>query len=94
MARLLASLAFAATIAATGAFAQTPAPVHKATVGDVKISGVVATNANTGATPSGFQDTTNLLDKFTVVQPAIPVLTPPGASPQSGATKDCVGPSC
>ncbi len=94
MVRLLAPLALAATIAATGAFAQTPAPVHKATIGDVKVSGVVATNANTGATAGGLDSVTNLLDKFSVVQPAIPVLAPPTASPQPGASKDCVGPGC
>ena len=94
MIRILAPLAVAAIIAATGAFAQTPAPVHKATVGDVKVSGVAATNANTGAAPSGLDSVTNLLNNFSDVQPAIPVLNPPASPPQPGASKDCAGPSC
>jgi hypothetical protein len=94
MVRFLAPLAVAATIAATGALAQTPTPIHKATIGDVKVSGVVATNANTGTASSGLDSVTNLLDKFSVVQPATPVLTAPGNSQQPGASKDCVGPSC
>jgi len=94
MAWFLAPLAFAATIAATGALAQTPAPAYKATVGDVKVSGAIATNANTGAAAGSLDSATNLLDKFSDVRPAIPALTPPGNSPQPGASKDCVAPSC
>jgi hypothetical protein len=93
MARLLATLAFVATIAATGALAQNSTPVHYATINNVKVSGVVATNTNTGAEATSL-DSVNLLDKFCSVQPAIPVLTAPGNTPSSGASKDCVGHSC
>jgi len=91
MVRLLAALGIAATILATSAFAQTPAPVHKGTVGDVRVSGVAATNANTGAP---VDSTTNLLGNFTDVQPATPVLPAPGNAAPPGASKDCAGPSC
>ena len=92
MRRFLAPLAVTATILASNAFAQTPAPVHKATVNDVRISGVAATNANTGA-PT-FDSVTNMLDNFSDVQPAIPVLPAPGSAAPPGANKDCAGPSC
>lgn len=92
MVRLLAPLGIAAMILATSAFAQTPAPVQKATVGDVKVSGVAATNANTGAAAL---DSVNMLNNFSDVQPATPVLPAPGsAGQQPGANKDCAGPSC
>jgi hypothetical protein len=112
MARLLAALTVAATIAASAAVAQIPTPVQKttgndivqkaatndvvqkATVNDVKVSGVIATNANTGTATADLASATNLLDKFTDVQPAIPVLNPPARSPHSGMSKDCVGHNC
>ena len=94
MKRILLAFAFVASVAITGASAQTPAPIHKATVGDVKVSGVVATNTNPGAAPSGVDGVTNVLNKFSDVQPAMPVLTPPANPKQPGASKDCVGSGC
>ena len=94
MRRILLAFAVATSVAATGASAQTPAPIHKATIGDVKVSGVAATNENPGAAPSGADGVTNVLNKFSDVQPAIPVLTPPAGPKQPGATKDCVGSGC
>lgn len=94
MTRFLAPLAFAATIAATAALAQTPATIHSATINNVKVSGAVATSVSNGAGARGLDSVTNLLDNFSDAQPAIPVLTPPASSAQPGATKDCVGPSC
>ncbi len=91
MVRLLAPLVIAATILATSAFAQTPPSVHKATVGDVRVSGVAATVANTGAS---VDSVTNMLNNFSDVQPATPVLPAPGRATQPGANKDCAGPSC
>jgi hypothetical protein len=92
MARFLAPLAIAATIAATGAFAQNSAPVHTATINTVKVSGAIATAANNSAAPGGRDSVTNLLDNFSDAQPAMPVLTPPGNTPHLG--KDCAGAAC
>ncbi|HEV2187095.1 MAG TPA: hypothetical protein VGR70_07790 [Stellaceae bacterium] len=94
MTRFLAPLAFAVTIAASAALAQTPAAVHSATINNVKVSGVVATSTNNGAAGHSLDSVTNLLDNFSDAQPAIPVLTPPASLAQPGATKDCVGPNC
>jgi hypothetical protein len=94
MARFLAPLAVAVTIAATAALAQTPTTVHSATINNIKVSGVVATSVNNGTATHGLDSVTNLLDNFSDAQPAIPVLTPPAGLAQPGATKDCVGPSC
>jgi hypothetical protein len=77
MARLLAPLAFAATLAATGALAQSSAPVHTATINDVKVSGVVATNTNTGTAAGSLDSVTNLLGNFSDARPVMPVLNPP-----------------
>jgi len=94
MIRILLAFAVLASIATTGASAQTPAPIHNATVGDVKVSGVAATNATPGTIPSSTDGVTNVLDKFSDVQPAMPVLTPPANPKQPGASKDCVGSGC
>jgi len=94
MTRILLAFAIAASVAATGASAQTLAPVQKATVGDVKVSGVAATNTHPSTAPSTVNGVANVLDKFSDVQPAIPVLTPPVAPKQPGASKDCVGSGC
>lgn len=93
MARFLAPLAFAATIAATVAFAQTPAPVHSATINTVKVSGAIATAANNGAAAGNHDSVTNLLDNFSDAQPAMPVLTPAN-TPQLGINKDCATAGC
>jgi hypothetical protein len=94
MTRLLAPLALAATIAATVAFAQTPAPVHSATINSIKVSGVTATSATSGVGAGSHDSVTNLLDNFSDVQPAMPVLASPASTPQLGAGKDCATASC
>ena len=96
MSRFLAPLAFAATLAATSAFAQSPAPVHSATVNNVKVSGVVAasTSTSTAVGGGGHDAVANLLDNFTSAQPVLPVLAPPAGAPHPGAGKDCATGSC